>query len=302
MTTPTPWDQPSSRGRLPSDAGSHSYNPRESRDPYSRRESRDTTNHRERVERLTQVSRPQHTRNDSIAESAAQSAVQSAVQSAPDYPDAQHQVNGRRHDYDVQAMESDLSPRAAPTKNPIPAPTVSIRSEFPTLSRSRQQQSLACLITVEVPEGNWSPDAEDLRHSSGNAAVPQDEPMGIMRFPTVRTSRSSQFEPQQENLDDAAEDLRTRVDNWHGLEFHRYVISPLYSCGMLNFLTSADLASCVYMATCELEKTVNRGKSWNATCLPRCSSVSRRSGSRTAITNTMTCRRSPPGLHSKAPF
>ena len=300
MTTPTPWDQPSSRGRLPSDAGSHSYNPRESRDPYSRRESRDTSNHRERVERLTSVTRPQHTRNDSIAESAAQSAAQSAA--AADYPDAQHQVNGRRHDYDVQAMESDLSPRAPPTKNPIPAPTVSIRSEFPTLSRSRQQQSLACLITVEVPEGNWSPDAEDLRHSSGNAAVPQDEPMGIMRFPTVRTSRSSQFEPQQENLDDAAEDLRTRVDNWHGLEFHRYVNFPLYLCVMLGFLTSVDLANCVYMATCALEKTVNRGKSWNATYSLRCSSVSRRSACRTAITNTMTCRRSQPGLHLRAPF
>lgn len=197
-------------------------------------------------------------------------------------------------------MESDLSPRAAPTKNPIPAPTVSIRSEFPTLSRSRQQQSLACLITVEVPEGNWSPDAEDLRHSSGNAAVPQDEPMGIMRFPTVRTSRSSQFEPQQENLDDAAEDLRTRVDNWHGLEFHRYVIVLLSVT--FKFLTFADLANCVYMATCALEKTVNRGKSWNATYLLRCSSVSRRSASRTAITNTMTCRRSQPDLHSRAPF
>ena len=295
MTTPTPWDQPSSRGRLPSDAGSHSYNPRESRDPYSRRESRDTSHHRERIERLTSVTRPQHTRNDSIAESAAQSAAQSAA--ATDYPDAQHQVNGRRHDYDVQAMESDLSPRAPPTKNPIPAPTVSIRSEFPTLSRSRQQQSLACLITVEVPEGNWSPDAEDLRHSSGNAAVPQDEPMGIMRFPTVRTSRSSQFEPQQENLDDAAEDLRTRVDNWHGLEFHRYVIFPLYLCVMLGFLTSTDLESCVYMATCALEKTVNRGKSWNATCLLRCSSVSRKSGFQTAITNTMTWQRSQPGRH-----
>lgn len=119
-------------------------------------------------------------------------------------------------------MESDLSPRSGHTKNPIPAPIVSIRSEFPTLSRSRQQQSLACLITVEVPEGNWSPDAEDLRHSTGGgAAVPQDEPYGIMRFPTVRESRSSQFEPQ-ENLDDVAESLRRRVDNWHGLEFQRY--------------------------------------------------------------------------------
>lgn len=235
---------------MPSDAGSHApshapssqpytpsynpstYNPRESRDPYGRRESRDTSTHRERIERLTAVTRPQpqpqpqaqpqpqHTRNDSIVESAA------------DYPEPQHVTNGRRHDYDVQAMESDLSPRSAPTKNPIPAPTVSIRSEFPTLNRSRQQQSLACLITVEIPEGNWSPDAEDLRQSSGGSSVPQDEPYGIMRFPTVRTSRSSQFEPQ-ENLDEVAEDLRTRVDNWHGLEFNRY---ERISCSITNWI------------------------------------------------------------------
>lgn len=267
LTTPTPWDQPSSRGRLPSDAGSHAtstqqpytpsynpsaYNPRDSRDPYNRRESRDTSAHRERIERLGVATRPlapspsqqpqhfqhhhhqqhqqqqqHHGRSDSIGESAA------------DYPEPPtHSTNGRRHDYDVQAMESDLSPRSQPTKNPIPAPTVSIRSEFPTMNRSRQQQSLACLITVEVPEGNWSPDAEDLRQSSGGTAVPQDEPYGIMRFPTVRTSHSSHFEPQ-ENLDEVAEDLRNRVDNWHGLEFNRYVpLLPILSPLLFNVFHS----------------------------------------------------------------
>ena len=293
---------------MPSDAGSHApshapssqpytpsynpstYNPRESRDPYGRRESRDTSTHRERIERLTTVTRPQpqpqpqpqtqpqpqHIRNDSIVESAA------------DYPEPQHATNGRRHDYDVQAMESDLSPRSAPTKNPIPAPTVSIRSEFPTLNRSRQQQSLACLITVEIPEGNWSPDAEDLRQSSGGSSVPQDEPYGIMRFPTVRTSRSSQFEPQ-ENLDEVAEDLRTRVDNWHGLEFNRYerISCSITNWTMLTIVNFADLASCVSTAICVSGKTVNHGRNWNATCSLRCSFVSRKSGPLTVTINTM---------------
>ncbi|EAW11187.1 VWA and PH domain-containing RING finger protein [Aspergillus clavatus NRRL 1] len=208
LTTPTPWDQPPSRGRPPSDTGSRSYH-HDSRDHWSRRDSRDTGSQRDRMERLTTGSRQQHSRNGS------------AAGSSGDY-EAQHQSNGRRHDYDVQAMESDLSPRPPPTKNPIPAPTVTIRSEFPTLNRSRQQQSLTCLITVEIPEGSWGPDSEDFRKSTSSALPPQDEPYGgVMRFPTVQEARSIQSEPQ-ENLDDIAEDLRTRVDNWHGLEFARF--------------------------------------------------------------------------------
>jgi hypothetical protein len=216
LTTPTPWDQPSARGRAPSETGSRSYNNRDSRDNWARRDSRDTGNtgshrERERVERMTTGSRQQHSRNGS------------AAGSSGDY-DAQQQSNGRRHDYDVQAMESDLSPRAAPMKNPIPAPTVTIRSEFPTLNRSRQQQSLTCLVTVEVPEGVWHPDSDDLRQTSSGASQPQDEPYGgVVRFPTA-DARSIQYEPQ-ENLDEIAEDLRTRVDNWHGLEFSRYIFS-----------------------------------------------------------------------------
>lgn len=115
-------------------------------------------------------------------------------------------------------MESDLSPRPAVTKNPIPAPTVTIRSEFPTLNRSRQQQSLTCLITVEVPEGSWQPDASDL--TANGKDQPQDEPYGAMRFPPNQEPKPIPHE-SQENLDDLAEDLRNKVDNWHGLEFNR---------------------------------------------------------------------------------
>src|SRR5690606_5874292 len=61
----------------------------------------------------------------------------------------------RRHDYDVQSMETDLSPRNS-VANPIPPPVVTIKSEFPTITRSKQQQSLTCLVTVEVAERKWS--------------------------------------------------------------------------------------------------------------------------------------------------
>ncbi|KKK22573.1 hypothetical protein P175DRAFT_0493177 [Aspergillus ochraceoroseus IBT 24754] len=203
LTTPTPWDSVTSR-QAPSDTGSRQYSNRDSRDPYSRRDSRDTGSQRERIERLTSGSRQQHSRNGSVAGSSG------------DYQD------GRRHDYDVQAMESDLSLRPIPsTKNPIPAPTVTIRSEFPTLNRSRQQQSLTCLVTVEVPESNWRPDVDDLRGSSTSQSHAKDEPYGSGRFPTIQEPKPAPFEPQ-ENLNELAEDLRTKVDNWHGLEFSRF--------------------------------------------------------------------------------
>ncbi|KAL4871355.1 hypothetical protein BDV12DRAFT_164146 [Aspergillus spectabilis] len=207
LMTPTPWDSitsrptPSDAGR--SDGGSRAYN-RDSRDMHNRRDSKDTGSQRERIERLTTGSRQQHSRNGS------------AAGSSGDYHE------GRRHDYDVQAMESDLSPRPVPAvKNPIPAPTVTIRSEFPTLNRSRQQQSLTCLITVEMPEGNWRPDAEDLRSSSTMQSQPKDEPYPTSRFPAIPNAKPPPYEPQ-ENLDEIAEELRTKVDNWHGLEFQRF--------------------------------------------------------------------------------
>ncbi|KAL4786757.1 Pleckstrin homology domain-containing protein [Aspergillus varians] len=202
LTAPTPWDSITSRQNPPSEVGSRT-NTRDSRDMYSRRDSKDNGSQRERIERLTSGSRQQHSRNGSTAGSSG------------DYQE------GRRHDYDVQAMESDLSPRTAPTmNNPIPAPTVTIRSEFPTLNRSRQQQSLTCLITVEMSEENWRPDVDDLRGTSTTHSQPKDEPYPA-RFPSMPEPKHAPFEPQ-ENLDEIAEDLRTKVDNWHGLEFQRF--------------------------------------------------------------------------------
>lgn len=195
LTTPTPWDQNTSR-HPPSEFGGASY----------KRDSRDTGSQRERVERLTLGSH-QHRRNESSAAFSG------------DY-EGQQPANVRRHDYDVQSMESDLSHRTNAMKNPIPAPTVTIRSEFPTMNRSRQQQSLACLITVEVPEGCWRPDSGDLRRTSAGTSPPQEESYGGVRLSTAPETRPMQFEPQ-ESLDEIAEELRVRVDNWHGLEFQR---------------------------------------------------------------------------------
>lgn len=184
---------------------------RDSRDP-RRRHSRDTNSQRERVERLTSPStRQRHSRSDSGTTGAA---------SSGDYGDGRHHSTGRRHDYDVQAMESDLSPRPGVIRNPIPAPIVTVRSEFPTLNRARQQQSLTCLVTVEVPEGNWQPDVEDLRHTAHLPPLRNEE----LASPTIKQPARSLPVPfeSQEALEEITEDLRVRVDNWHGLEFQRY--------------------------------------------------------------------------------
>ncbi|KAJ5477315.1 hypothetical protein N7539_007459 [Penicillium diatomitis] len=223
VETPTPWEQPSSR-RAPSDAGSRFTNPQSATSvpsTYVRHDSRDAAMQRERVERMATAApssipdsrQRQHSRSGS------------AAGSSGDYHEGQHPSSGRRHDYDVQAMESEVSARPSVVKNPIPAPIVTVRSEFPTMNRSRQQQTLTCLITVEVPEANWRPAVDDLRPPPVAEASVTEEPQsarqGSFQHDPRFDARSIQFEPT-ENLDEVAETLRKRVDNWHGLEFSRF--------------------------------------------------------------------------------
>ncbi|KAH0565636.1 hypothetical protein GP486_000968 [Trichoglossum hirsutum] len=194
QSTPTPWDgQSISRDRSARDLAS----------PDPQRDGR------ERIERLGR----QHYRNGSSATGAASS----------DYAQS---VNGRRHDYDVQSMEADLSVQHGAAKNPIPSPTVVVRSEFPTLNRSRQQQSLTCLVTVEVPEGLWKPDPEDLRSSPQAQPLSRDD--GFQRPRSESPKKPSSPDQPSETLDAITEDLRVRVENWHGLDFQRFGRLRLY--------------------------------------------------------------------------
>ncbi|KAK6849463.1 hypothetical protein PG995_013296 [Apiospora arundinis] len=148
--TPTPtaaWDEPpvpSSRG--PQSSGGQSMtrgSQRDSRD----RDSREAPP----SERYTTGSR--HARSDSEATGAA---------SSTGYAETAQSGPSRRHDYDLQAMETTPGSPRTMTRNPIPPPTVTVRSEFPTINKSRQQQTLTCLVTVEVPDNKWRPDPEDL--------------------------------------------------------------------------------------------------------------------------------------------
>ncbi|OKL58833.1 hypothetical protein UA08_05903 [Talaromyces atroroseus] len=219
LATPTPWNNRHHHQSQPDSQRSYQDT------NFSRRDSH-TSSQRERIERLTTASRGQHSHGHSRQDSG-----NTGVASSGEYADGQQQSTGRRHDYDVQAMESALSPRNGTIKNPIPAPIVTVRSEFPTLNRSRQQQPLTCLVTVEVPDGHWRPDMDDLRFTPLNAKLPSEDIFNPVRSPTIGSANSTPVE-SRENLDDLAEDLRLRVENWHGLEFSRFGKLRLH--GILN--------------------------------------------------------------------
>ncbi|KAF4581900.1 hypothetical protein GQ602_006524 [Ophiocordyceps camponoti-floridani] len=133
------------------------------------------------------------------------------------YPETAQSAPARRHDYDLQAMEtSPGSPRPI-SRNPIPPPTITVRSEFPTLTRSRQQQTLTCLITVEAASNKWRPDLEDLGVQP--LQVPSLEARvddAMTRQPVAMPAPLYPYE-SADVLEEMAENLRHRVDSWHGL-------------------------------------------------------------------------------------
>ncbi|KAI9641399.1 hypothetical protein NHQ30_010201 [Ciborinia camelliae] len=215
--TPTTWETQTVR---PPSSESNARTTRtraNSQDTYARDNSRDNGSNRDsRESRYAPPSRASHQRNDS--------------ENAPSvgYPETAASGPPRRHDYDVQAMESNLmSPRASVTRNPIPAPVVSIRSEFPTLNRSRQQQTLTCLVTIEVPDNKWRPDPDDIRSAP---PLPNIRPEDTYARPPSPAQSAPRFYPYEspEVLDEITEGLRTRVDNWHGLDFNRFGKLRLY--------------------------------------------------------------------------
>ncbi|CAK7214138.1 hypothetical protein SBRCBS47491_002047 [Sporothrix bragantina] len=201
------------------------------RDSSARGSYRDRDRERERepsVDRYASGANSRHGRSDSEA---------TGVASSGGYPETTQSGGPRRaHDYDVQAMETTLSSPRTMTRNPIPAPTVTVRSEFPTISRSRQQQTLTCLITIEVPDSKWRADPEDLQ--SSNAGTPQmpptngsrangEENFGRQPSPERAAPRFYPYE-SPEVLEEMTENLRNRVDNWHGLDFSRFGKLRLY--------------------------------------------------------------------------
>lgn len=154
----------------------------------------------------------QHARNDSGATNAP---------SSTDYADPQH-TNARRHDYDVQSMETSVTNSRTHAKNPIPAPIVTVRSEFPTLGRSRQQQSLTCIVTVEVVDGKWRADPQDIRSPASLTGPVPNVFENYAHMKSVDHLRQPDIpRGPPEVLERVTEELHNKVDNWHGLDFAR---------------------------------------------------------------------------------
>lgn len=169
-----------------------------------------------------------HNRDNSDA-----TAMTGGVASSGGYPETMQSGPRRQHEYDLQAMEASLASPKAVARNPIPAPTVTVRSEFPTINRSRQQQTLTCLITVEVSDNKWRPDPDDLQ-CAPSAPQQRIEEQFPRRPPSPARSAQSapRFYPYEspEVLEEMTENLRSRVDNWHGLDFSRYVKIGVLIC------------------------------------------------------------------------
>ena len=155
--------------------------------------------------------------------------------SAGEYPDpALAPPTTRRHDYDVQSLESELSSRNS-MASPIPPPIVTVKSEFPTITRSKAQQSLTCLVTVEVPDRKVQPIYPEDSIPPVPALPPTYEQPYHPPSPTNRSQysferegagtrqRERDMEKERENevLAAITDDLRLRVENWHGLDFGR---------------------------------------------------------------------------------
>ncbi|EFW99583.1 von willebrand and ring finger domain containing protein [Grosmannia clavigera kw1407] len=239
VSTPTPtpgWDDQSTRppsrssnqrhngGMSTASAGismNHHTSTRDSSTGGSYRDNREPPS----ADRFTANSR--HTRSDSEA---------TGIASSGGYPETTQSGGPRRvHDYDVQAMETTLTSPRVVTRNPIPAPTVTVRSEFPTINRSRQQQTLTCLVTIEVPDCKWRADPDDLQTG---ATPTQQQPAPGPRPRNGEDGRgiaspvpsAPHFYPYEspEVLEEMTENLRGRVDNWHGLDFSRFGKLRLY--------------------------------------------------------------------------
>ncbi|KAK4218101.1 protein STE5 [Rhypophila decipiens] len=198
--------------------GMGSHTSREGAPRGSLRDSREAPSSNDRY-----TGNSRHARSDSEATGA------TGVASSGGYPETTQSGPPRRHDYDVQAMETSLTSPRPGSRNPIPAPTVTVRSEFPTISRSRQQQTLTCLVTIEVPDNKWRPDPEDLQTAPAMTPARPDDSFQQRALSPPRNN-APRFYPYEspEVLNEMTENLRSRVDNWHGLDFSRFGKLRLY--------------------------------------------------------------------------
>ena len=205
LSTPTPWDTDTIRNNV------------QSRQRQTQRNTRDHL-------------LPDHRTNDSGYERAdgahARNASGETGRASTQYTEP-NSTTGRKHEHDSRTFETHATHTRQIAKNPIPAPTVTVRSEFPTLNKSRQQQSLTCLVTVEVVDGNWLASVEDLRNPPSTAPlVEQAQTKPKTKAPSTNGSGRHPVDSihgeESHALEEVKDQLYKRVDNWHGLDFARF--------------------------------------------------------------------------------
>ena len=215
QTTPTPWDTDTIRQQSHDSGRGHQR--MTTREHLLPEQTRINGNHNDRRNDV-------HRRNESD---------DTGATSSNHYAATQHTAP-RRHDYDVHSMETAVSTSRLLAKNPIPPPTVTVRTEFPTLTKSRQQQSLTCLVTVEVVEGKWQPNVEDLRNpvpvpaTVSEVSYAPSKPQPRVE-PPAKPQRPVDSVHEDSHLEEVKESLYKRCENWHGLDFQRFGRLLLYS-------------------------------------------------------------------------
>lgn len=136
----------------------------------------------------------------------------------------------RRHEYEsTRSGESDIAPRNM-VVNPIPPPAVTVQSEFPTMTRSKIQQSLTCIVTVKVGERKFnhteglsvaSPGSYDQFESTGPREQEQAQYYERQEALAAEAREREAQQEREEALAIITDELRLRVENWHGLDFNR---------------------------------------------------------------------------------
>ncbi|QIX00830.1 hypothetical protein AMS68_006347 [Peltaster fructicola] len=127
----------------------------------------------------------------------------------------------RKQDYDVQSMATTATATSRqPAYSPIPPPIVTVRSEYPTLSKSKQQQSLTCLVTVEVMHGRWQAHSTGLR-SRATSQAPRS-PRKQAKPDSAHSDHTVEPTEDAKRLETLKDELFAKVENWHGLDYTRF--------------------------------------------------------------------------------
>lgn len=148
--------------------------------------------------------------------------LKTATSSEPSSP--RFQPTSSRNGDEPHSPESLNGKRRLSMKYPIAEPVIKLRSEFPSIIKSHKQQSLTCMITVEVAESKWPAHPVDFRQP---AVVPAtiDEELPAVQHITDSAEEFNATQPSEKDLavlEGLRDDLFQRVENWHGLDYQRF--------------------------------------------------------------------------------